>query len=114
MTYTLDEILREVCKRLGVTKASVISDSRRMELVRARHLYCLIARRYTRHSFTEIAEVIERDHSTVIFAVNKLSAYMTLREEIDYLDVVNSLQEPKVSPRYEMASLLGRALYLYI
>jgi len=71
------EIVREVCVSFGVRFADVIGDSREFHVVRARQhaMYRLRSERPDL-SFTQIARIFRKDHTTVIHSVRKVAAEM--------------------------------------
>lgn len=64
------DAVRFVCD-MGIKE--LISPRRDVRLVRARHIYFWIARKYTVHGFPTIARYCgDRDHSTAVHGVNKI------------------------------------------
>ena len=89
---TMDEILRTVGKSFGVDVKDLRSKGRRQELVAPRQLAMYLIREHTQHSFPEIGQFFSgRDHSTVMYAVNKITA--ALEHDNDLNRVVRNLKD---------------------
>ncbi len=70
---TMPEILRVVAKKFGAEPDEVLSKGRRQELVVPRMVAMHLIRDLTTHSFPEIGQFFGgRDHSTVMYAVQKI------------------------------------------
>lgn len=67
----VEQIMREVCIKHQIAQTEFLSCHRNARLVRARREACWRARVETKASFLTIAEVFERDHSTVIHHLRK-------------------------------------------
>jgi chromosomal replication initiator protein len=71
---TIDEIIKIVSSKLGVKISDVRSKKKNKNLVAARQIAMYLSRKMTSSSFPDIGEKIGgRDHSTVIYACNKIS-----------------------------------------
>jgi chromosomal replication initiator protein len=71
---TIDEIVKAVTGKLGVKISDVKSQKKNKNLVWARQIAMYLSRKMTSSSFPDIGEKIGgRDHSTVIYANNKIS-----------------------------------------
>ncbi len=69
----LTDILNASSEMCGVEIEAIKGKSRRANIVRARHLYCYLAKSKTTHSLKKIAgEVGRSDHTTVINALGKI------------------------------------------
>ena len=55
---------------------NLIVNSRKRHIVDARKIYCKLARTYTTCSFEQIAKVIEKDHATAIYNINKAETHI--------------------------------------
>lgn len=67
----LSEIATEVCKKHEVSMDCLKGNRRNRPEVRARQEFCWRARRETNKSLPQIGMFINRDHSTVVYAVKK-------------------------------------------
>ena len=86
-----DQIAGEVCKVTRVSMDDIKSDSRKKEIVQARHLICFCAKRFTRLNFRQIGELIgDRDHTTVISGINRLKDLIDAHDE-QACDLVNKV-----------------------
>jgi chromosomal replication initiator protein len=76
-------ILEETAKMFGWTMADLCGRSRRRPLVTARQIGMYVFREMTDYSYPQIArEFGGRDHTTVMHAVEKITALMAERRHI--------------------------------
>lgn len=74
-------IQRAVCLHFGVTRNDMLSQRRSRIVARPRQVAMFLARHMTRHTLPEIGRRFGgRDHTTVIHAVNKVSALIAADE----------------------------------
>lgn len=76
-----DFILERVCQFYGVEVEDVLSSSRRAVLVMARQTSMFLMRELSNKSYQEIADFLNRDHSTVIHAINRLTEQKNSSED---------------------------------
>ena len=77
------EILAKCSEMFGIPVDEIIGTSRRRQLVTARHIAMYVMRELTELSFPAIASKFgDRDHTTVIHAVNKIKDLMSERQQI--------------------------------
>ncbi|MBW7917248.1 MAG: chromosomal replication initiator protein DnaA [Trueperaceae bacterium] len=75
MNLTMPDILRRTADHFGVNSDDVRGKGRRQELVVPRQIAMFLIRELTTHSYPEIGEYFSgRDHSTVMYAVQKIQA----------------------------------------
>ncbi len=76
-------ILATCSTMFGISTEDIIGTSRRRQLVTARHIAMYVTRDLTDLSFPAIAgEFGNRDHTTVIHAVNKIKELMSERQQV--------------------------------
>ena len=68
---TIEEIFEYTAQTFGLTKDELASRSRKQPIARARHAFCLAARKLTDTPLTGIAAVLGRDHTTVMHSVKQ-------------------------------------------
>jgi chromosomal replication initiator protein len=74
---TIDLILSTVADFTGVSVNEIVGDKRSRQIVESRHLAMYLARELTDSSLPKIGERIgNRDHTTVLHAVEKISKLM--------------------------------------
>jgi chromosomal replication initiation ATPase DnaA len=81
----LEKMLDNVCTILNVDKQEVISKNRKEDLVRARAIFSYIARE-RKATFYAIADVLDRDHSSVIHLVKlakNMDNYIKLKNDFE-------------------------------
>jgi chromosomal replication initiator protein len=89
---TVDEILKTVAGKLNVKMSDIKSHKKNKNLVFARQIAMYLSRRMTSASFPDIGEKIGgRDHSTVIYACNKMKKVM--EEDLNVKKLVLELEE---------------------
>lgn len=72
-TSDFDKIINATTEVTGVTRLQMLSKRRVKEYVQARHLAMYMAREMTTMSLPEIGREMQRDHTTVWYAAEKLS-----------------------------------------
>jgi len=92
IAHDLDIILDTVCYVADVPRTSVISSRKRTKIVDARRAYCYIARKHTRYSFAEIGGIINRDHSTIVYAVKAAEGLLDFNDKI-MIDLVKKVKK---------------------
>jgi chromosomal replication initiator protein len=91
----MPDILAKVAKHFGVDPEAVRGKGRRKELVGPRQVAMYLIRELTTHSFPEIGRFFtDRDHSTVMYAVQKVTEAIEEDSELDR--VVRSLRDSLV------------------
>ncbi len=79
----IDNVIRVVCQRLGVTEADLRGRSRQERLVLARTLTAHLGRRLTSLSFPEIARALGRpNHSTIITACQRIERQIAEHQSV--------------------------------
>ena len=113
---TPELILDETAKMFGWTVEDICGKSRRRPLVTARQTGMYVMRELTDLSYPRIAEAFGgRDHTTVMYAVDKIKQQMTERhvifDQVNELIARSDLDRPVVAGRDRVrAQLLARAL----
>jgi len=89
---TIDEITKAVAGKIGVKISDIKSKKKNKNLVHARQIAMYLARKMTSSSFPDIGEKIGgRDHSTVIYANNKINKAM--EEDVKLQKIVSEIEE---------------------
>ncbi len=92
---TMPDILAKVAQHFGVDPDAVRGKGRRKELVVPRQVAMYLIRELTTHSFPEIGRFFtDRDHSTVMYAVQKVTE--VIEEDSDLDRIVRSLRDSLV------------------
>jgi len=79
---TISDILNKVCEKNNVTIDNIISKSRQGKIIQPRFIGMYLARQLTGFTTTEIGkEFGDRDHSTVLNAINKIEEDMKKNPE---------------------------------
>ncbi len=77
-----DDVINAVCARMNTTRTDITGRSRSRDVSYARHLAMHILRNDAKKSVAEIQRLFgNRDHSTVIGAVDRITAELTTRPE---------------------------------
>jgi len=80
--YKPSEILKNVSKTTGIPESTLISKNTKREIVEARQAYMILSVEKTCSSYTQIAALVDRDHSTVNHAL-KCAHIPSVRKIID-------------------------------
>ncbi|MBS3967362.1 MAG: chromosomal replication initiator protein DnaA [Truepera sp.] len=84
LNLTMEEILRTTSRHYEVEAADLRSKGRRQELVVPRQVAMYLIRELTPHSYPEIGQFFSgRDHSTVVYAVQKVAEQLAVDHELD-------------------------------
>ena len=94
----IDEIIVEVAKTYNVSPTDILSNRRTASLVLARQVAMYIARETTELSYKSIGESFAKDHTTVLYNVNKIEEFLRDRpyqkELVD--DIIKNLKSRKM------------------
>jgi chromosomal replication initiator protein len=89
---TIDEIIKTVATKLNIKIADIKSPKKNKNLVQARQISMFLAREMTSASFPDIgAKIGGRDHSTVIYANNKIKKLLETDKTLR--DLTEDIQE---------------------
>jgi chromosomal replication initiator protein len=89
---TIDEVVKTVAAKLNIKIADIRSPKKNKNLVQARQISMFLAREMTSASFPDIgAKIGGRDHSTVIYAHNKMKRLMDVDRSLQ--DIMEDIQE---------------------
>jgi len=84
LNLTMEEILRTTSRHYEVEAVDLRSKGRRQELVVPRQVAMYLIRELTPHSYSEIGQFFSgRDHSTVVYAVQKVAEQLAVNHELD-------------------------------
>lgn len=68
-SVTIEDIFDYTARTFGLTKEEIAGRARKQPIVRARHAFCLAARKLTDTPLTGIGAMVNRDHTTVMHSV---------------------------------------------
>jgi len=68
----IDKIIDATSTVTGVTRLQMLSKRRTPDYANARHIVMYLATQMTKMSLPEIGRTLNRDHTTVYYAVNKI------------------------------------------
>ncbi len=89
---TIDDIIKTVAMKTGVKISDVKSQKKNKNIVLARQISMYLSRKLTSASFPDIGEKIGgRDHSTVIYANNKLKRM--LEADVKIKNIVDEIED---------------------
>lgn len=87
---TADKIITVVCEHLKLTVEQIRGKSRSKEFVYARHLIFYFLRKHTTLTLKSAGELFNRDHTTVIHALENLQDIMDteppVKDEVELLE----------------------------
>ncbi|MBL9098280.1 MAG: hypothetical protein JNK07_15225 [Alphaproteobacteria bacterium] len=98
---TVDEVKRCVSRRYGLKTGDLESRSRRSEIVRPRQLAMYATRLLTGKSFPDIGRHFDRDHTTALYAVEKMASLALTNPEIaaEIDEIKRSLRDWTAGPK---------------
>jgi chromosomal replication initiator protein len=83
---SIDEIIKVVAGKLNVKISDIKAHNKNKNMVLARQVAMYLARKLTDHSFPDIGQKIGgRDHSTVIYATNKMTKGIDADSKLKFL-----------------------------
>jgi chromosomal replication initiator protein len=89
----IERILKFVCNYYDISEKAMSREFRDKEIVKARQMYCFLSYQFAGGTMSSIGKLINRDHTTVVYAVNKIKVqkeiYSDLKKELD--EIINSL-----------------------
>lgn len=88
MTPTIREIQTRTADFCGVRLEDILSERRSGDVARARQIAMYAARIATRQSLPAIGRAFNRDHTTVMYAVDKIDKRLWLDQEAGLYDAV--------------------------
>ena len=92
VAVSVESIQEEVCRHYGITIAELIGDKRDKRVVMPRQVAMYLARELTQTSLPALGRAFGgRDHTTVLYAVNKIGKPMA--DEAEVLDAVQRLTQ---------------------
>ena len=66
---TIEDIFEYTARTFGLTRDEIAGRARKQPIVRARHAFCLAARKLTDTPLTGIGAMVNRDHTTVMHSI---------------------------------------------
>jgi chromosomal replication initiation ATPase DnaA len=90
-------ILKEVSEQYGVSCADLLSESRIREHTFPRFVVMWFCRVHTTMTFPEIGRALNRDHTSVINGVQRITGYLEDAEFADLLDALSEHVAKKIS-----------------
>lgn len=92
-----------VCEYYGLTEEMLISRSRKQNIVDARQMYCYVANEFSRCSSQTIGDVIQRDRTTVLYAITQIRIYKTIYPKLQ--QEINEITEKLLLPKCAIGSI---------
>lgn len=78
VALTVEKIRDVVCSHFNLTLESILTQSRKREVVQARQIAMYLSKQYTKHSLSSIGQTIgKRDHATVLHACKTVNDLMS-------------------------------------
>ncbi len=91
---TIDEVISEVSRTFGVSKEDIFSKRKTQEIVYARQVSMYIIREISQMKYKEIGRLFGKDHSTVLYTIDKVKKKLEQNEQQRNLveDIIKNLQ----------------------
>lgn len=74
MQRRFSEIVDAVSAEFEIRRVSILSDRREFKVVLARHVSMALADRLLAYSLPRIGRLVNRDHTTVLYAIRRIKA----------------------------------------
>ncbi|TSC61517.1 MAG: chromosomal replication initiation protein, partial [Parcubacteria group bacterium Athens0416_74] len=105
------DIIGTLSRYLGQEKQIVISHTRKKQVVRVRDLIIYMLREYGDMSYPSIGRMLNRDHTTIIHAYNKIKSEILINPELEkefatMIGTVREIKERKLLIAAELAAQL--------
>lgn len=90
-TIMMSDIVDAVCIMFGFLPSEIKSKRRHTELVRARHFCMYACVRLTSRNYSEIGRYFDRDHTTVMYAEQKMRDHTNPDDVKVWLETVQEI-----------------------
>lgn len=90
-----EQLLELCCKKTRYEVGQITGSSRKNEHVAVRQIYCYLCRKATAATLEEIGKFINRDHSTVTYAIKQANNRLEVGDQMFmrmYSSITNILQ----------------------
>tara|TARA_R110001599_G_scaffold342150_1_gene563638 strand:- start:225 stop:617 length:393 start_codon:yes stop_codon:yes gene_type:complete len=107
MKLDLNIILRDCCAYYEQDIEDVRSKSRIRELIEVRQMYCYIAKFKHKHKLVPIAELINRNHASVLHSAKAIDIQLSINNiEVreDYIAIIDSMEGDNIKMSIAMAN----------
>lgn len=88
---TAHDLLQRTAVRLGVDLVDLTGRSRQKHIAEARHVAAYLVRHRCDWSYKAIGQLLQRDHSTVLYAVEAIEARITCDRRLS--SIISELME---------------------
>jgi len=65
--YSINQLIKDVCFHLGISKTALLSQTRRREVAIGRRMVIYFLYKYHTLNLTQIGKILNRDHTTILF-----------------------------------------------
>ncbi|HIE33352.1 MAG TPA: hypothetical protein EYP81_04825, partial [Thermodesulfobacteriaceae bacterium] len=83
-------VIELVCRNFKVSREDLVSRSRKKRISQSRQVAMFLLRKFTKESLSSIGQRFNRDHATVMYALQsvekRLSSSPSFRYQIEYLE----------------------------
>ncbi|BDV03280.1 MAG: chromosomal replication initiator protein DnaA [Candidatus Hepatoplasma scabrum] len=87
---SFDSIINLVAKKYGINQKDILSKSRKKDIIIARNIAIFLTREILHYSLKEIGKRFNKDHSTIMYAINKID--QNLRKNEEFKKIINELK----------------------
>ncbi|CRX37139.1 / dnaA / Chromosomal replication initiator of genome is here' protein DnaA / 1:1368 Forward [Candidatus Hepatoplasma crinochetorum] len=87
---SFDSIINLVAKKYGINQKDILSKSRKREIIIARNIAIFLTRDILHYSLKDIGKKFNKDHSTIMYAINKIDENLKNNEE--FKEIINELK----------------------
>lgn len=90
-TITADEIINKVARYYNVSAREIVAENRNADVVSARHISIYLMHKMLNMSYSEIAKYVKKNHTTVIYAINKIE--LMLNEDNKMVNIIQTIRD---------------------
>lgn len=87
---SFDSIINLVAKKYGINQKDILSKSRKKDIIIARNIAIFLTREILHYSLNDIGRKFNKDHSTIMYAINKIDK--NLNENEEFKEVIDDLK----------------------
>lgn len=87
---SFDSIINLVAKKYGINQKDILSKSRKRDIIIARNIAIFLTRDILHYSLKDIGKKFNKDHSTIMYAINKID--QNLKKNDEFKEIINELK----------------------
>lgn len=85
-------MITEIEKRLNISADEILGNNRKMDVSIVRQLYWKLLKEKKGFSYSEIARLNGRDHSTIVYGIKRVNGFLEMRDK-ETIDLWNKIKD---------------------